>query len=156
MCWYTLNKLNWSILIMNHLLRTFHSIINFFFFQLFPFVWCGNAFLFHTGIGMQGYNRAPLSRNGARLKQYSNFDIILREFSMRFEVLNIYLLLSGRGGLAAACRSVQWERGPQPSRTLGCSLPLGCWHEKSHGAKCFVRWLLGPGCERERVFGTDS
>lgn len=32
---------------------------------------------------------------------------------MRFDLSNIYLWLSGRGKLAAACQVAQWERGPQ-------------------------------------------
>lgn len=30
---------------------------------------------------------------------------------MRFELLKIYLWLSGRGKLVAACQEAQWERG---------------------------------------------
>lgn len=62
------------------------------------------------GVGMQGYSRAPSSMNSAHLKQYSDFGIILRKFSMRSELLNIYPLLSGRGVLAAVCGAAQGER----------------------------------------------
>lgn len=36
MCWYSFNRLSWSILIMNHLFRTFHSTVNIIFFHFLP------------------------------------------------------------------------------------------------------------------------
>jgi len=44
------------------------------------------------------YSKAPLYRNSASLKQYLDFGIIVRDCSLRFELLNIYLQGSGRGG----------------------------------------------------------
>lgn len=54
---------------------------------------------------MQGYSRAPLPRIRALLKKYVDYGIIVRDFSIIFELLNIYLLLSLRGKLAAACQA---------------------------------------------------
>lgn len=83
--------------------------------------------------------RAPLSRNSALLKKYLDFGIIVRDFAMRFELLNVYLWFGGKGKLAAACQVAQWERGPQSSHTVRCSLCQGCCHKKHCGLKCLAR-----------------
>lgn len=91
-------------------------------------------------VGMQEY-KASLPRKRDDFKQYSDFAVIVRDFSTRFELLNIYLLLSGKGELAAAHRAVQWEKRPQSFCILGRSCLEAAGVRKTMESNVTLSWM---------------